>query len=224
MSWRKTQRTSSGALCKRAASRHMSTRGIERKCSTCQKVLPASAFASDEPGPDGPRTACRGCAAEHCRRRRAVQGGSVRVEGRRPCRGQAVPDLRPGGPRRRASRRDASDGLSMRSRACRAARAARVVKGRQGHLERRYGITGAGRDAMLPLRPDIRVIGPSVPLAHVDHRHGTGRIRGVPCFNCNSAIGKLGDDPDTVRRAAAYSEGTSWKPTLVAPGVCRLPS
>ncbi|WP_309475787.1 endonuclease domain-containing protein [Streptomyces spongiicola] len=63
-----------------------------------------------------------------------------------------------------------------------------------------------------------------LPQAHVDHCPGTGRVRGVPCFNCNSAIGKLGDDPDTVRRAAAYLEGTSWKPTLVAPGVYRPPS
>ncbi|WP_373316952.1 endonuclease domain-containing protein [Streptomyces sulfonofaciens] len=58
----------------------------------------------------------------------------------------------------------------------------------------------------------------------MDHRHNTGRVRGVLCFNCNSAIGKLGDDPDTVRRAAVYSEGKSWKPTVVVPGVYQLPS
>ncbi|MFJ3902671.1 endonuclease domain-containing protein [Streptomyces sp. NPDC090025] len=46
------------------------------------------------------------------------------------------------------------------------------------------------------------------PAVHVDHRHGTGRVRGVRCFNCNSAIGTLGDDPDTVRRANSYLEGT----------------
>ncbi|MEU5433344.1 endonuclease domain-containing protein [Streptomyces sp. NPDC020719] len=59
---------------------------------------------------------------------------------------------------------------------------------------------------------------------HVDHRRRTGKVPGVRCFNCNSAIGKLGDDPDTVRRAAAYLEGNSWKPTLVAQGVYQLPS
>ncbi|MGV5033770.1 endonuclease VII domain-containing protein [Streptomyces sp. NRAIS4] len=60
--------------------------------------------------------------------------------------------------------------------------------------------------------------------AHVDHCHKTGRVRGVLCFNCNSAIGKLGDNPDAVRRAAAYLEGNLWKPILVAPGVYQLPS
>ncbi|MGW3290764.1 endonuclease VII domain-containing protein [Streptomyces sp. NPDC001002] len=62
------------------------------------------------------------------------------------------------------------------------------------------------------------------PAVHVDHCHKTGRVRGVLCFNCNSAIGKLGDDPDAVRRAAVYLEGIAWKPTLVAPGVYQLPS
>ncbi|GGU95119.1 hypothetical protein GCM10010260_33080 [Streptomyces filipinensis] len=59
---------------------------------------------------------------------------------------------------------------------------------------------------------------------HVDHCHKTGRVRGVLCFNCNSAIGKLGDNPGPVCRAAAYLEGNSWKPILVAPGVYQLPS
>ncbi|MEU0987565.1 endonuclease domain-containing protein [Streptomyces sp. NPDC005953] len=58
----------------------------------------------------------------------------------------------------------------------------------------------------------------------MDHRHKTGSVRGVSCFNCNSAIGELGDEPRTVRRAAAYLEGNAWKPTLVAPGVYQLPS
>ncbi len=53
----------------------------------------------------------------------------------------------------------------------------------------------------------------------------TGRVGSVAyCFNCNSAIGKLGDDPDSLRRAIAYLEGNAWKPTLVAPGVYQLPS
>ncbi|MER7867522.1 MULTISPECIES: endonuclease domain-containing protein [Streptomyces] len=70
----------------------------------------------------------------------------------------------------------------------------------------------------------VRPALPEAVVGNVDHCCGAGRVRGVMCFNCNSAIGKLGDDPDAVRRAAAYLEGTSWKPILLAPGVCRLPS
>jgi hypothetical protein len=47
------------------------------------------------------------------------------------------------------------------------------------------------------------------PPEHVDHDHKTGRVRGVPCFTCNAAIGQLRDDPEIARRAAAYLEGVA---------------
>ncbi|MFF5440302.1 endonuclease VII domain-containing protein [Streptomyces achromogenes] len=68
-----------------------------------------------------------------------------------------------------------------------------------------------------------RVCLSAVP-AHVDHCHETGRVRGVLCFSCNAALGQFKDQPDVMRRAAAYVEGNAWKPTLVAPGVYQLPS
>ncbi|MEV6003544.1 endonuclease domain-containing protein [Streptomyces griseomycini] len=62
------------------------------------------------------------------------------------------------------------------------------------------------------------------PAAHVDHRHKTGRVRGVLCFSRHAVLGQFKDRPDAIRRAAAYVEGIAWKPTLVAPGVSLLPS
>ncbi|MFE9249286.1 endonuclease domain-containing protein [Streptomyces sp. NPDC007088] len=94
--------------------------------------------------------------------------------------------------------------------------------GRPSTPRTRPSPTGIRASDRLPA--GARRIRPSRPAVHVDHRHKTGRVRDVPCFNCNSAIGTLGDDPDTVRRAAAYLEGNPWKPTLVAPGVYQLPS
>ena len=38
----------------------------------------------------------------------------------------------------------------------------------------------------------------------VDHDHKTGKVRGLLCANCNTAIGKLNDDEDTILRAADY--------------------
>lgn len=38
----------------------------------------------------------------------------------------------------------------------------------------------------------------------LDHCHETGAIRGVLCWTCNSAIGHLEDDVDTLKRAIDY--------------------
>ncbi|MFI9101557.1 endonuclease domain-containing protein [Streptomyces fildesensis] len=59
---------------------------------------------------------------------------------------------------------------------------------------------------------------------HVDHRRGPGRVRGVLCLSCDAAPGQFNDRSVAMRRAVAYVEGNVWKPTLVAPGVCQLPS
>lgn len=38
----------------------------------------------------------------------------------------------------------------------------------------------------------------------VDHDHETGRVRGILCFKCNTAIGMLGDSAAGLRRAFEY--------------------
>lgn len=42
----------------------------------------------------------------------------------------------------------------------------------------------------------------------VDHCHTTGRIRGLLCLVCNTALGKLGDTPERLRVVLNYVEGT----------------
>ncbi|WP_329408178.1 endonuclease VII domain-containing protein [Streptomyces sp. NBC_00704] len=190
-----------------------------KRCSRCNEIRSRAAFASNKAARDGLQAYCRECWAAYHQARQVAQGRNVRPrvdtpEGNKFCR--SCEEVKPHREWHRNA--TASDGLATCCKACKA------VKGRRGHLKRQYGMTEAERDAMVASQKGLCVICLKAPAVHVDHCHETGRVRGVLCFNCNSAIGKLGDDPDAVRRAAAYLEGTSWKPTLVAPGVYQLPS
>ncbi|KOV22118.1 endonuclease VII [Streptomyces sp. XY152] len=193
--------------------------GSVKRCSRCRQSKPRAAFASDKAMKDGLQAYCRECSAAYCRQRQDACGRKPRPRAAAPEGHEYCRRCEKTKPHSEWDRnRTASDGLSKACKACRA------IEGRARHLKRHYGLAEAGRDAMVDSRMGLCVICPKAPAIHVDHCHKTGKVRGVLCFNCNSAIGKLGDDPDAVRRAAAYLEGTSWKPTLVAPGVYRLPS
>lgn len=38
----------------------------------------------------------------------------------------------------------------------------------------------------------------------IDHRHDTGKVRGLLCSSCNKALGLLGDTPEAIYKAYEY--------------------
>ncbi|MEU6272118.1 endonuclease VII domain-containing protein [Streptomyces populi] len=188
-------------------------------CVRCGEAKPRAAFARKRSNLDGLQHHCRDCASDYHRKRQLSLGRKVRPqvevpEGHKLC--LKCGEVKPWSEWHRNA--TASDGLSTRCKACRA------VEGRAGHLKRNYGLTEAERDELIASQGGVCCICLSAPATQVDHCHKTGSVRGVLCFNCNSGLGLLRDDPEAAYRAADYLEGNAWKPTLVAPGVYRLPS
>ena len=79
---------------------------------------------------------------------------------------------------------------------------------RDYYLRRKYGITLEEYDALLAEQGGACAICRRPPTdgisLHVDHDHKTGARRALLCFRCNNSLGDLEDDPDLLRRAAAY--------------------
>lgn len=58
------------------------------------------------------------------------------------------------------------------------------------------------------LKDNCKICGPGnwseIKALSVDHCHASGRVRGLLCSSCNTALGLLGDDPDRITALLAY--------------------
>lgn len=88
-------------------------------------------------------------------------------------------------------------------------RLANPEKRRFADVLKRYGVD-PDTYKMLEIRQDNRCAICGIQFSdighapHVDHCHATGKVRGLLCGNCNHAIGKFKDDPETLIKAAEY--------------------
>ena len=81
----------------------------------------------------------------------------------------------------------------------------REQRGQGGGGRRKHGLTDLEARDLRAAIGACQICG-SVEWLAVDHDHETQTLRGVLCYQCNVALGFMGDDPDRMRRAAAYIE------------------
>jgi len=80
---------------------------------------------------------------------------------------------------------------------------------RDGKRARRYGLTLAQYRALQARQGNACAICRKVTrVLCIDHCHVTGRVRGLLCLKCNSALGFYADDPRLLRAAIAYLKAT----------------
>lgn len=75
-----------------------------------------------------------------------------------------------------------------------------------------YGITEEQYDQMLIEQAGVCKLCGGPPIGrglrlHVDHDHATGKVRGLLCSKCNTALGLLSDDSTLMAKAIAYVNG-----------------
>ncbi len=111
--------------------------------------------------------------------------------------------------------RSSYDGLTAYCRPChtrqgRESRAKNWGSSRHYHLMHRYGISAEDADNLLVEQGGVCAICQKVPKQelripwHVDHDHETGKVRGILCHSCNTALGNFNDDPEILGRALNY--------------------
>jgi len=170
----------------------------ERRCPVCGNVIPDTVTL---------KAVCcsRKCGDTYSNRNRAAKRHAEILANRKPCPecGNDLPE-------------DRDHRAKFCSWECKhAAMGARYRRRYRGRIRKAlYGITEEQYQAMFESQGNACAICGSTdwPASnyagspHVDHDHATGEVRGLLCGHCNNGLGHFRDDPERLRKAAAYLE------------------
>jgi hypothetical protein len=78
-------------------------------------------------------------------------------------------------------------------------------KAKYRDIKRKYGLDRLAYDKMYDSQNGLCLgCGQTPKKICVDHCHKTGKVRGLLCSSCNTALGLLRDDPNTLRNLMLY--------------------
>lgn len=138
-----------------------------KRCRTCERDLPRSAFWRDRSTRDGLCGSCKDC--------KRKQNAAWHQQNKR-----------------------------LRSDYSRAYSKANPERVAGYHRKRRYGLSQDEYQALVARQSGLCALCDQPRALVVDHDHASGRIRGLLCRPCNTALGAFGDDPQRLGRAIGY--------------------
>ena len=198
-SFQTTAKTRAPRHCSRScASRFGSGHGVRvsKRCSRCGQKKSFRAFPQRSETKDKRGSWCRACLRDHA---------NSKYDSRRAPGEQCV--------HCGASLKDY--GGNGRRKFCDSTCKSRYHSTRAYYLKRKFGITEEFYDSLVKQQKGVCAICHGPPnggprgrqeILFVDHCHESGRIRGLLCFRCNSALGLLRDNLGSARRMVAYLE------------------
>lgn len=80
----------------------------------------------------------------------------------------------------------------------------RKIHGRRNHVKHKFGLLWDEYESLKAQQGGRCLICKEEKKLGVDHDHSTGKVRGLLCSNCNSAIGMLNDNVELLKAAIAY--------------------
>ena len=178
-----------------------------KRCTKCGIEQPLENFYRAAGGRDGRRGECIACFKEY----RAARYPQVRE--------QAIA--------RAKAWQETNRERHLETQRRRRQRPEVKARERNSYLKRKFGITLETYDHLFTRQGGVCAICQRPPRddisLHVDHEHGTGRVRGLLCFRCNNALGDFDDDPVRLFQALAYldyepedDEPPPWSTVVVA--------
>lgn len=197
-------------------------------CSKCRRAKPISVFNRDRKQKDGMYACCKACKRQVDQRRAARhKQNPSEVPEEKLC--PTCCKTKPSGDFGSAPGRP--DGLKGVCTECerksmhayRQTDRGRLAM-RKVNLKRSYGISLEQYEEMLERQNGVCAVCERKCSVHpnlsVDHDHVTGKVRGLLCNKCNTALGKLRHDPKILRRAIAYL-GLYRRPEPEGEHLCR---
>lgn len=149
-----------------------------KTCTKCKLTKNASEFHKLSVSKDGLYPSCKSCKAQY------VKDNAEKY--------------------RKISRKHYSKNKAKYIASAKAYKSANKDKLKNAYLIRTYGITLAQYSALLAAQKNLCAICKQAGELDTDHSHVTGKVRGLLCSRCNTAIGLLGDSSSITQSATEY--------------------